>query len=1174
MIRHAMIIAKHLASGGHVILTHRRHLESGGDGGGGGADPADNTSAPAPAPAPSGPIGMDPAVMKGQPLDWSHISSSPSLTQSFIPTPANNVASPPPILGGMAGPSTNPTFNPMSYFMPQQAPLAQPPRTFARGGYADGGETDPILEPDVGNADFSRVAVVPNTRDGATSAPRDFSYNPFQTARSAIEAARAAQRDTQVSPMEAYNRPYQVQDPMQITDLAAARARMAYDETRPSQTFSEMLPSRQDVKDAAMMAGAGFGSFVPETAHAIGMAKDVLRGKRPDFDARTPYGYEEMVERAKHAGEISENPSAGAQLIGAGSQFLTDPANLASALKAATGAKLAMTALPSAKNTSALLRAAHDVQPISETERAIQAAKDIAKEPEVYGPHELYGPHEIYGPQQPVKQEPPKAYFEVAPGKTWDEAQQQEWETLHPQAKQAISNKMIGEHISDLQRLTGITGEVREGLGGFGGHTNPNFTFEPYDSSHIAPALNTLGDFFRQDAMMGAHAEPFENSFPAGVVRVHLPENVTPAEAHAVYETLNKQGLAEGHSTDIGKGTMDIISGNNGEEAAINGKKIDKALGGRYIVSAYPTNISFPEHGENYGIHRPISGGSSALSPSASEAYNSLKAKAQNRLGELITEAQRQGGGHEGEISFGDTLSPGQPHPYTVSALMPTNTKEYKGPPLAGEARNDISPSSHSQQNLEETAMRMYNQHPALWSPAMEGQNPTPSEALKKVTDFYTKNLLALWDRTPPEQRQTSRYWYRSAHEVGNAYAAEHGIEPRAAHGMMAVLSPQNPWDNNVTLAERVMDTMRHQQDTPWTDGMTQLVNTGKLPEIKSTKNVQGVKWSDLQGKTLREVLAEPDGEKKAAMWVRAFDEAHNPREYLSISPTGEFMGTKQNKTGSGPDTSLWYSYNPIQKAISIYRNPSMENINQQVGNQHKVREFYNLITNPHDPNAAVIDTHAVAAGEFLPHGSSSKQVMQNFGQSPDLDTQARMAAKGNPWITGYDNPKKTGSTGATGDFPVHAEAVRQAAWARGVHPSEMQSVTWEAIRTLFTNKSPELMQAAKDVWKQHAAGEISHSDAIDKIIGLAGGFKRPAWAEQAGRGLGKPTTGSYQRTQNVTKETPMLPRQDALPEPNVEEHADGGSVVSHALNIARQFGPAAAQDAVKTAKQLTRGRP
>ena len=216
----------------------------------------------------------------------------------------------------------------------------------ARNHFADGGETDPMQDQDVGNFNFSQIPIVPNIRDGSTFAPRDFSYNPFPTVRSAIEAARAAQRDTQVSPMEAYNRLYQIQDPMQITDSAAARTRMAYDEARPSQTFSEMLPSGQDVKDAAMMAGAGFGSFVPETAHFVGMAKDVLSGKRPDFDAKTPFGYEEMVERAKHAGEISENPSVGAQLIGAGSQFLTDPVNIASALKAGAGAKLAMGIAP------------------------------------------------------------------------------------------------------------------------------------------------------------------------------------------------------------------------------------------------------------------------------------------------------------------------------------------------------------------------------------------------------------------------------------------------------------------------------------------------------------------------------------------------------------------------------------------------------------------------------------------------------------------------------------------------------------------------------------------------------------------------------------------------------------------------------------------------------------
>ena len=381
MIRHAMIIAKHLAAGGHVHLTHRKHYEDGG----GGSDNAVSSPSEATTPTsptsdialPKYPNGMDANVMKGAPLDWAHLNLPQSFLQGFVPTKQQNTALPPSILGEHPHASTNPSFDPMSYAMPDQAALAQPPRTFARGGYADGGETDPMMDQDIGNVDFSRVAVVPNTRDGMTSAPRDFSYDPFPTTRARIEAARAAQNDTQVIPAEANYRPHQAYDPMRLAGAGEAQSRLAYDEARPRQTFSEMMPSGQDAQDAAMMAAAGFGSFVPETAHAIGMAKDVLSGKRPDFDAKTPYGYEEMVERAKRSGDISENPSAGAQIIGAGSQFLTDPANIASALKAGAGAKLAMAAIPGAKDVSAALKTAREVKPVGEAQRGILATPNL-----------------------------------------------------------------------------------------------------------------------------------------------------------------------------------------------------------------------------------------------------------------------------------------------------------------------------------------------------------------------------------------------------------------------------------------------------------------------------------------------------------------------------------------------------------------------------------------------------------------------------------------------------------------------------------------------------------------------------------------------------------------------------------------------------------------------------
>jgi len=746
-------------------------------------------------------------------------------------------------------------------------------------------------------------------------------------------------------------------------------------------------------------------------------------------------------------------------------------------------------------------------------------------------------------PAPATQQQAPSGFFEVAPGKTYDPKQKASWEQLHPQAKQAVSNKMIGEFISPWQRATGYTGEVRPGLGGFEGDSNPNYTFHPYNPDHIGPALNSLGHLFRQDSMMGAHAHPFEGSFPAGVVRVHMPADVSPEHAHEVYKSLHAQGLAQGHSTDLGRGTMDIMAGSGGDDTVEHAKAIDKHLKGQYDVSSYPAHISFPEHGTNYGVS-----GTSTSEPSGtpvSEAYNSLRTKAEARLGELLEEAHRQGGGHKGEVNFGDTLAPGQPHSNTVSALMPKTVSAYKGPPKEGEARQDISPEQHSRKNLEASALRMWRNHPASGYNVVDGE-----EAIKRATDFQTKNLLEIWDRTPPAQRQTSRFWYRAAHALGNAYADEHDIMPRAAHGIMAVLSPQNPWDKNVTQAERLMDILHHHLDTPWTNGMSDVIKNGGsggkgLPQMKGTKETGPHKWSDIQGKTLREVLAGPHGEARAAMWSRAFDEAHNPTEYNAVSPTGQFTGTMMNKSGSAPDTSSWNSYLPIQKAISIWHNPSLENINQQIGNNHKVREFYNVIANPHDPNGVVIDTHAVAAGDLLPHGSAAKAVHRNFGTSPGKQGKSYLERVNDPWVK-EDSPKKTGSTGAIGDYPIHAESVRKAAWARGVHPSEMQSVTWERVRTLFSDKGPKMQKAARDIWQRYAQGDLNHSQAVDEIFKMAGkGEERAAsWhgTQQGASGLGDVRPGSYVRPMNITADTPAIQRYGKKP-----EHDARGGVVRRA---------------------------
>ena len=254
-------------------------------------------------------------------------------------------------------------------------------------------------------------------------------------------------------------------------------------------------------------------------------------------------------------------------------------------------------------------------------------------------------------PQQAVqaaKQQAPSAFFEIAPGKTYHPALQERWEALHPDDKAAISKRMVEDFLPRWQKMTGVRGHVKAGHGGFGGFTNPNYTFHPDDPTNMQRSLHDLGDLFSQDAMMGAHAQPFEGSFPAGVVRVHMPKGVSPDEIHGVYKELNERGLAEGHSTDPEAGTMDILAGSGGEDTEQHAKAVADHLNGRYDVSSYPAHVAFPEHGADYGLSGTQTSGSPGTP--VSEAHNNLRAEASRRLEDLVGQAHAQRGTGQGQV--------------------------------------------------------------------------------------------------------------------------------------------------------------------------------------------------------------------------------------------------------------------------------------------------------------------------------------------------------------------------------------------------------------------------------------------------------------------------------------------------------------------------------------------
>lgn len=337
-------------------------------------------------------------------------------------------------------------------------------------------------------------------------------------------------------------------------------------------------------------------------------------------------------------------------------------------------------------------------------------------------------------PQQAVqaaKQQAPSAFFEIAPGKTYHPALQERWEALHPDDKAAISKRMVEDFLPRWQKMTGVRGHVKAGHGGFGGFTNPNYTFHPDDPTNMQRSLHDLGDLFSQDAMMGAHAQPFEGSFPAGVVRVHMPKGVSPDEIHGVYKELNERGLAEGHSTDPEAGTMDILAGSGGEDTEQHAKAVADHLNGRYDVSSYPAHVAFPEHGADYGL----SGTQTSGSPGApvSEAHNNLRAEASRRLEDLVGQAHAQRGTGQGQVGGREGFGSGGSKKSPASGTLPTESPaprqdrpatigEPNQPPVIfrGREPHEFSPEDWRDFGKEHNVRNMGPRHAQKWARDLE----------------------------------------------------------------------------------------------------------------------------------------------------------------------------------------------------------------------------------------------------------------------------------------------------------------------------------------------------------------------------------------------------------------------------------------------------------------------
>jgi len=154
------------------------------------------------------------------------------------------------------------------------------------------------------------------------------------------------------------------------------------------------------------------------------------------------------------------------------------------------------------------------------------------------------------------------------------------------------------------------------------------------------------------------------------------------------------------------------------------------------------------------------------------------------------------------------------------------------------------------------------------------------------------------------------------------------------------------------------------------------------------------------------------------------------------------------------------------------------------------------------------MDTHAVAALYWQALSGNSFEVSQNFGSS---------------------NVTNNSILGVNGLYAANAEAYRAAAKTFGLLPREIQSITWEAVRLLFTAKwksNKKNVDAVRAVWARYEKDKkFTIEDARAAVYQLATGKDiNEAFAntEDLAKSLGFPSWAQVELRKGQAGEVPL----------------------------------------------------
>ena len=532
-------------------------------------------------------------------------------------------------------------------------------------------------------------------------------------------------------------------------------------------------------------------------------------------------------------------------------------------------------------------------------------------------------------------------------------------------------------------------------------------------------------------------------------------------------------GFEVGVGDFVTAGVMDIQEGlrmyrqQSGEYGSLGGRAIGLAIMAAGVAEAT---------GVGYGFGKLLKAGAKKLQPTLVQ----MGADAEQRIaqeGMRLYSNPLEPIVDRGLAAAGRLVAPKLEDglPGRISTRLPT-AKAATEDPMTGELIVGLE-EMKADPALYQFNVDITKDYPNMQTVEGESVDDTAERFIEHVKD----NLLYLHDKVPADTRVRSQKWYDGARAITDRWSEEYGVPDTSIAGALAALSPQKDWYQNVSLGQRVLDVAIKQKDFVFANEMEQTFRA--LPSLNKPKYEPMLEA--IKGKSYTEIVDEDPAVQATlrALFVRLYDQTYNKPDYRIVGPEGDFLDIATNADGS-PSKAAWGSLNEIGKAVaSIDAMGDVNTISLLMGERHKVRNFYNNIYDPNSPFGDVtIDTHAVAAGLLRPLSGNSLEVDHNF---KNMSVKGRGTTKGST------------KSGVSGNYALYAEAYRRAAAERGILPRQMQSITWEAVRGLFTDKFKQSAKNVADVdaiWQRYKNGEIDLDETRRLVDERAGGINPPSW--------------------------------------------------------------------------------